>query len=112
MLPTPVDSNRAKAQFEHGVLRITFPKAEVREVLERYAAAREVMWLQEEPQNMCAWTFVAPQLQPLLGERTLRYVGRPLRASPAEGWSEAHVAEQHRIISEILQAREVAAHAR
>jgi len=38
-------------------------------------------------------------------------VGRPERASPAEGWSDAHVSEQKRILSEILQTREVAAHA-
>jgi 2-oxoglutarate dehydrogenase E1 component len=89
-----------------------FPEPEVREVLERYAGAREIVWLQEEPRNMGAWSFVRPRLQRLSGDRTLRYVGRPERASPAEGWSDAHAAEQKRIFSEILEPREVAAHAR
>ena len=50
---------------------------------------------------MGAWTFVAPRLSELLDAagRTLRYVGRPDRASPAEGWAEAHASEQQRIIS-------------
>ena len=52
---------------------------------------------------MGAWTFVAPQLRELLDGATLRYVGRPERASPAEGWAEAHAAEQRRIISEVLE---------
>ena len=44
------------------------------------------------------------------GPRTLRYVGRPEGASPAEGWAEAHAAEQRRIISEVFEG--VPAHAR
>jgi 2-oxoglutarate dehydrogenase E1 component len=66
--------------------------------------------LQEEPRNMGAWPFLSPRLRELLGERKLRYVGRPERASPAEGWADAHAAEQRRIISEILQVEP--AHAR
>jgi 2-oxoglutarate dehydrogenase E1 component len=51
------------------------------------------------------------RLPELVGQRAdVRYVGRPERASPAEGWSEAHAAEQRRIISEILE--EVPSHAR
>jgi 2-oxoglutarate dehydrogenase E1 component len=112
-----LESDARRAEDEHvAVVRLEqlypFPKAELRATLERYAAARDVIWLQEEPENMGAWMFVAPHLQALVGDRGLRYVGRPRRASPAEGWSEAHVAEQHRILSEILQAHEVAAHAR
>ena len=79
-----------------------FPEQALTELLERYSQAREVLWLQEEPRNMGAWEFVAPRLEPLLDGRTLRYVGRPASASPAEGWAAAHTAEQQRIISEIL----------
>jgi 2-oxoglutarate dehydrogenase E1 component len=109
------DERRAQAS-DLAIVRIEelypFPEAAVRDVVEQYAHAREVIWLQEEPRNMGAWTFVRPRLQRLIGERTLRYVGRPERASPAEGWSEAHASEQKRILSEILQPREVSAHAR
>jgi 2-oxoglutarate dehydrogenase E1 component len=72
-------------------------------VLERYPRAEDVVWLQEEPANMGAWPFVAPRLRSLVGNRQVRYVGRPERASPAEGWAEAHRAEQLRIISEVLE---------
>jgi 2-oxoglutarate dehydrogenase E1 component len=80
-----------------------FPTEALLEVLERYGRADEVIWLQEEPRNMGAWPFVERHLRELVGERTLRYVGRPVRASPAEGWAAAHAAEQSRIISEILE---------
>jgi 2-oxoglutarate dehydrogenase E1 component len=86
-----------------------FPHQALAELLERYGNAREVVWLQEEPQNMGAWPFVGPRLRELVGDRELRYVGRPERASPAEGWSAAHVAEQRRIISEVCAG--VPAHA-
>ena len=48
---------------------------------------------------MGAWTFVRPRLEALLAPRslTLRYVGRPERASPSEGTPARHAAEQARI---------------
>ena len=59
----------------------------------------DVVWAQEEPKNMGAWTYVAPQLRVATGNMlTIRYIGRPERASPAEGYSEAHEAEQKRIV--------------
>jgi len=77
---------------------------ELRGIFGAYPNARDVTWLQEEPRNMGAWTFVEGRLRALLGpERELRYVGRPELASPAEGWSDAHAAEQHRIIATILE---------
>ena len=61
------------------------------------------MWAQEEPKNMGAWTYVAPRLRASTGNAIIvRYVGRPERASPAEGYSEAHKAEQERIVAEVL----------
>jgi 2-oxoglutarate dehydrogenase E1 component len=83
-----------------------FPAEGLGEVLGRYKGAREVVWLQEEPRNMGAWAYVAPRLRELLGPKTpLGYVGRPERASPAEGWADVHAAEQRRILDELL-ARE------
>jgi 2-oxoglutarate dehydrogenase E1 component len=77
-----------------------YPRERVLEVVEKYARAKDFVWLQEEPRNMGAWTFVEQQLR---GAIELRYIGRPPRASPAEGWAEAHSAEQKRIISEVLE---------
>ena len=84
-----------------------FPANELRAVLARYAGARELVWAQEEPENMGAWAFVAPRLTALLGDgrasgTRLRYIGRPERASPAEGYESAHKAEQARIVAEAL----------
>jgi 2-oxoglutarate dehydrogenase E1 component len=79
-----------------------FPAEEIERVIDRYQNLREVVWLQEEPQNMGAWNFVMPHLTMLLAARDLplRYIGRPERASTAEGAHEAHEVEQARIIGE------------
>jgi 2-oxoglutarate dehydrogenase E1 component len=82
-----------------------FPSERLADVLDRYASADEIIWLQEEPSNMGAWPFVSRMLR----EREIRYVGRPESPSPAEGWAEAHAAEQARLISAALEP--VAAHA-
>ena len=101
------DQRRSASADSLAVIRLEelypFPADELADALARYPDARAVIWLQEEPRNMGAWPFVASRLQALIGERELRYVGRPERASPAEGWSETHRAEQHRIISEALE---------
>ncbi len=82
-----------------------FPAAELGAVLDRYAAARDVVWVQEEPRNMGAWSFIEPRLNELGGARTnVRYVGRVERASPAEGYATDHEAEQKRIVAAALAA--------
>ncbi len=76
-----------------------FPAAEIAAIVQRYPRLEEVVWLQEEPRNMGAWTFVAPRLRDLLGPRLpLRYDGRTRRASPAEGSHEWHAREQARLV--------------
>jgi 2-oxoglutarate dehydrogenase E1 component len=78
-----------------------FPAGELAAVLERYGPDAELVWVQEEPQNMGGWSFMAPRLRRLSG-RDAVYVGRPHRASPAEGYADAHEAEQARIVEEAL----------
>jgi len=76
-----------------------FPEEEVQEVLERYRNAREVVWVQEEPQNRGAWGFVAPRLQGLLRSgQALHYVGRPAQPSPAEGTLPLHLRAQEALL--------------
>jgi 2-oxoglutarate dehydrogenase E1 component len=83
-----------------------FQTTAIRTLLERYPNLTEVVWVQEEPRNMGAWSFMEPRLRDLLTqiERHLpvRYVGRPERASPAEGFADWHAAEQLRIVTEAL----------
>ena len=84
----------------------TFPDEELRAVLGRYGKATSVIWAQEEPRNMGAWTWLEPRLREVLpGKAALSYVGRPERASPAEGYPGAHALEQARIVAEALGAR-------
>ncbi len=75
-----------------------FPDAVLQEELGRYAAAREIAWVQEEPANMGALFFVRPRLQRLAGDRRLTIVKRPESASPATGSSKAHDIEQQALI--------------
>jgi 2-oxoglutarate dehydrogenase E1 component len=79
-----------------------FPAEELRAVLEGYPDLSELIWLQEEPRNMGAWRYIQPLLQELVGELPVRYIGRPERASPAEGSADAHAVEQARIVEEAL----------
>ncbi len=76
----------------------------LRAVIERYPNLTEVVWVQEEPRNMGAWSYMEPRLRALLAEMgrdlPVRYVGRRERASPAEGFAEWHAAEHVRIVGE------------
>jgi 2-oxoglutarate dehydrogenase E1 component len=75
-----------------------FPQEEIAALARTFPALREVVWVQEEPRNMGAWTFVEPRLRALFGDLPVRYEGRPERASPAEGSAERHAREQARIV--------------
>ena len=80
-----------------------WPGADVAAIVDRYPNLEDVVWAQEEPKNMGAWTFVAPQLRVATGNMlTIRYIGRPERASPAEGYSKAHEEEQKRIVADVM----------
>src|SRR5439155_26047644 len=65
-----------------------------------YPNQREVVWTQEEPQNMGAWRTIRHRLEAPLKEARipLTYAGRPWRASPSEGYPTAHLREQDRIV--------------
>jgi 2-oxoglutarate dehydrogenase E1 component len=83
-----------------------FPAKALTEALGRHREA-EVVWCQEEPQNMGAWTFMAPRLEAVLDgigakHRRPRYVGRPEAASPATGLLRRHNEEQARLVDEAL----------
>jgi 2-oxoglutarate dehydrogenase E1 component len=76
-----------------------FPEEELRAVLNAYPNLREVVWLQEEPKNMGAWSFMQPRLRKIVCDDVeVRYTGRTERASPAEGPAKVHAVEQARIV--------------
>jgi 2-oxoglutarate dehydrogenase E1 component len=79
-----------------------FPAEEAADLVRGYPNLREIVWVQEEPQNMGPWRAIRHRLEDAAGGVPLRYVGRPWRASPSEGYPTAHVREQDRIVREAL----------
>jgi len=79
-----------------------FPSEKIQAIVERFPNAKEIAWVQEEPQNMGSWTFADPYLRDLAGTKGVRYIGRVKRSSPSEGDGETHKTEQARIIEEAV----------
>jgi 2-oxoglutarate dehydrogenase E1 component len=84
-----------------------FPGKILAEELARFPQRAEVVWCQEEPQNMGAWTFVAPRIEAVLeqtgmGQDRPTYAGRPAAASPASGLHAQHVREQSSLVEAAL----------
>jgi 2-oxoglutarate dehydrogenase E1 component len=59
---------------------------------------REVLWVQEEPGNQGALSYVVPRLERLAGGRRVRTVKRTDSASPATGSAKAHALEQRTLL--------------
>jgi 2-oxoglutarate dehydrogenase E1 component len=82
-----------------------FPVEAARSVVERYPRLSEIVWVQEEPQNMGAFRAIRHRLEEVKPQEVpLLYVGRPWRASPSEGYPTAHLREQDRIVRAALTA--------
>ncbi len=80
-----------------------FPVEPAAALVASYPALEEVVWAQEEPQNMGAWRSIRHRLEDVARGVPVRYVGRPWRASPSEGYPTAHLREQDRIVRETLR---------
>ncbi|MCI0395849.1 MAG: 2-oxoglutarate dehydrogenase E1 component, partial [Chloroflexi bacterium] len=81
-----------------------FPRAEIEAVLDYYPKLEEVVWLQEEPANMGAWPYMRSYLEDVIQNRwPLRTIGRPDRASPAEGSFSWHQRNQRAIVEEAFR---------
>jgi 2-oxoglutarate dehydrogenase E1 component len=85
-----------------------FPFNSLAKVLQRYRNA-EIVWCQEEPQNMGAWTFVDRRIEQVLqgldiAARRPRFAGRAEAASPATGLFKRHVEEQAHLVADALAA--------
>jgi 2-oxoglutarate decarboxylase len=78
------------------------PVAEVRAALSRYPNATDVAWVQEEPANQGAWSFIALNLLEHLEGVALRRISRPSAAAPAVGSTKLHDLEQSAIIDASL----------
>ena len=80
-----------------------FPTKQVQDILLKYKGTKEYYWVQEEPENMGAWSF----MMRMFGNVPLKYIGRNESASPATGFSKAHAAQQQGIVDKLFQKSEV-----
>jgi 2-oxoglutarate dehydrogenase E1 component len=89
-----------------------FPDRVLAEELRRYSKDAQVIWCQEEPRNMGAWSFVAPRIEAVLADVGMRqtklvYAGRPAAASPATGLYRQHVKEQATLVQAAVTGGDV-----
>jgi len=78
-----------------------FPTNELEPLFKSYSKIEEIVWVQEEPRNMGAWSAAKPQLEYITEKKIpLRYIGRPRRANPAEGSSAWHRLNQEEIVEQ------------
>jgi 2-oxoglutarate dehydrogenase E1 component len=81
-----------------------WPEAELQAALDQHPGAEEIIWVQEEPANMGAHTYVMPLLRRLAGQRAVLSVKRSASATPATGSAKAHEMEQRTLIDIALGA--------
>lgn len=71
-----------------------FPQKQVDSILKKYKSAKEIFWVQEEPENMGAWSYMLRQLK----EKNIQLIARSESASPATGSHKQHEKEQKEIV--------------
>lgn len=84
-----------------------FPYALLRDAFKTYPAVKDLVWCQEEPLNMGAWSYMVPRLNATLKEAgvslPLRYAGRDPSASIAAGNKKLHYAQEAAYLSQVWQ---------
>src|SRR5580700_3302235 len=81
-----------------------WPEAELAAAIKAHPEAHEVIWVQEEPENMGALSFVMPRLKRLARDRQVLSIKRSAAASPATGSAKAHEMEQKTVIELALSS--------
>lgn len=101
-----VDFREKRGQTDTAIVRIEqlYPlhKSALQKILKKHSAAEKLIWCQEEPQNMGAWTFIAPQLEEMAGRKPL-YVGRKSSSSPAVGSLARHNIELNEFLTDAFE---------
>ena len=75
-----------------------WPEEEMQAALDQHLRASEIVWVQEEPANMGALTYVLPHLRRMSGDRAVLSVKRSASASPATGSAKAHTLEEKTLV--------------
>jgi 2-oxoglutarate dehydrogenase E1 component len=76
-----------------------FPETELAAELARHGAARDIVWVQEEPANMGALSYMLPRLKHIADDRPVLSVKRSGSASPSTGSAKAHEVEQKTLLA-------------
>ncbi|MFO1314773.1 MAG: 2-oxoglutarate dehydrogenase E1 component [Burkholderiales bacterium] len=83
-----------------------FPHADFGREIAKFPHAKEVVWVQEEPQNQGAWYRLRAYLRAdILPQQVLAYAGRAISASPAVGYATKHNAEQKQLVEDAFAAQ-------
>ena len=98
---------RQRANANVPVIRLEqfypFPQPFLSKALQQYPNATDIVWVQEEPQNMGAWPMLSSHLYSILGaNQRLRYAGRPKSASTATGSHHRHEEQQRALLQNAL----------
>jgi multifunctional 2-oxoglutarate metabolism enzyme len=84
-----------------------WPQEQIRAAVESFGDATEVFWVQDEPENMGAWSFAHGRLHRLLrDDYTLRHVSRFESGSPATGSSTIHEQEHRQLMDRAFEGLE------
>jgi 2-oxoglutarate dehydrogenase E1 component len=75
-----------------------WPEEEMQAALDQHPGATEIVWVQEEPANMGAYSYAIPELRRMAGDRAVLSVKRSAVASPATGSAKAHALEEKALI--------------
>lgn len=101
-------SDKRAAATTTAICRIEqlYPLSEIElaAMLDGYAQAEEILWVQEEPENYGYWDHLRDTLVRAAKGRPVRLIARPRSASPAEGTASRHARHQARILEAALQA--------
>ncbi len=100
-------SDKRAAARDIAVVRVEqlypVPAQNLRATLDAYKDAAEIVWMQEEPENMGAWDFIRPHLAEAAAGRPVRVIARPRSASPAEGSATRHARQQQVLIDQAFE---------
>ena len=106
-----IDAREASGVTDTVVLRVEqlypFPARSLIHEIGRFPNATDIVWCQEEPKNMGAWTFIEPNLEWVLEHvdghvKRARYAGRPASAATATGLARKHAEEQKKLVADAL----------
>lgn len=78
-------------------------EAKLKAIFDKYSTMEECVWVQEEPQNMGAWSFLRLKFEQLLGGRApLKYIGRESSASPSAGSFALHKLQYETVMKNLF----------